>query len=36
MGEGIVTGHAYAILDHKVVEAGRGQERIIKMRNPWG
>lgn len=29
MGEGIVTGHAYAILNHKVVNAGRGPERII-------
>ena len=35
--KGIVSNHAYAILDAKEVDLGNGEkERLIKMRNPWG
>ncbi|KAL4512168.1 hypothetical protein ABPG72_005170 [Tetrahymena utriculariae] len=33
---GIISGHAYAILDAKVVTSRDGEERIIQLRNPWG
>ena len=35
LGQGIVSSHAYAILDTQVVIRD-GEERIIQMRNPWG
>ena len=36
-GMGIVSGHAYAVLDAREVLLADGQtEKIIKMRNPWG
>ncbi|KRX05713.1 hypothetical protein PPERSA_09853 [Pseudocohnilembus persalinus] len=34
-GKGIVSGHAYAILQVREVERS-GVERIIQLRNPWG
>ncbi|KAL4492424.1 hypothetical protein ABPG72_005559 [Tetrahymena utriculariae] len=33
---GIISGHAYAVLDAKVVMSKDGQERILQLRNPWG
>ena len=34
---GIISGHAYAILDAQTVINKQGQdERIIQLRNPWG
>ncbi|KRX00415.1 hypothetical protein PPERSA_03636 [Pseudocohnilembus persalinus] len=34
---GVVSGHAYSILDHAVVQDNEGNEcRILKLRNPWG
>ena len=34
---GILSGHAYAILDlRKVVGSDMIEDRIIKIRNPWG
>ncbi|EAR85345.1 calpain family cysteine protease (macronuclear) [Tetrahymena thermophila SB210] len=33
---GIISGHAYAVLDAKVVMSRDGQERILQLRNPWG
>jgi len=34
---GIVSNHAYALLDAKEVVLGNGKkEKLIKMRNPWG
>jgi len=34
---GLLSGHAYAILDHQEVVGSTGKtERIIKIRNPWG
>lgn len=33
---GIVSGHAYSILDAKEVHTIEGTERIIQIRNPWG
>lgn len=36
-GEGIVSGHAYTILDVREVVDSRGRpQRIIQIRNPWG
>lgn len=36
-GEGMVGGHAYAVLDAREVVDSRGQrDNIIKLRNPWG
>ena len=35
LGQGIVSSHAYAVLDCKVVQSN-GSERILKLRNPWG
>ena len=35
MEGGIVSGHAYAILDVREVQRN-GKERILKLRNPWG
>ena len=33
---GIVSGHAYSILDAQEVITTEGKERIIQIRNPWG
>ena len=33
---GIVSGHAYSILDIKTVRTKNGQVRLIQIRNPWG
>lgn len=33
---GIISGHAYAILDAKEVNTDLGLEKIIQLRNPWG
>jgi len=33
--EGLLRGHAYTILEAHEVRSRRGEERIIKMRNPW-
>lgn len=33
---GILSGHAYAILDSQEVEGSFGKDKIIKIRNPWG
>lgn len=33
---GIVSGHAYSILDAKEVQTADGNERIVQVRNPWG
>lgn len=36
-GEGIVSGHAYSILNVKEIVDSRGQPRmILQIRNPWG
>lgn len=35
--EGIVSGHAYALLDaREVIDSQGRQDQIIQMRNPWG
>lgn len=33
--EAVVTGHAYTILGCYAVRSSRGEERIVKIRNPW-
>ena len=33
---GLLSGHAYAILDHQEVKGRNGKDRIIQIRNPWG
>jgi calpain-15 len=33
---GIVSGHAYSILDAKEVVTKDGSDRIVQIRNPWG
>mmetsp|Transcript_22702 Transcript_22702/g.22453 ORF Transcript_22702/g.22453 Transcript_22702/m.22453 type:complete len:593 (+) Transcript_22702:160-1938(+) len=33
---GLVTLHAYAVIDAQVVRSKRGQETILQIRNPWG
>lgn len=33
---GLLSGHAYAILDCQEVVGVNGPDRIIKIRNPWG
>lgn len=33
---GLLSGHAYAILDTQEVVGKNGADRIIKIRNPWG
>ena len=35
-GEGIITGHAYSLIDLHEFEHEGDQVRICKMRNPWG
>jgi hypothetical protein len=37
MGMGIMSGHAYAILDVRVIQDDSGKNvRLLKVRNPWG
>lgn len=37
MGMGIMSGHAYALLDCKTVTTDAGKQvRLLKIRNPWG
>lgn len=33
---GLLSGHAYAILDSQEVIGAHGPDKIIKIRNPWG
>lgn len=33
---GLLSGHAYAILDSQEVIGAHGADKIIKIRNPWG
>ncbi len=33
---GLLSGHAYAILDSQDVVGTQGPDKIIKIRNPWG
>ncbi|KRX06827.1 hypothetical protein PPERSA_11472 [Pseudocohnilembus persalinus] len=35
MGLGVVTGHAYSILDHRIVYCPK-EVRLVQLRNPWG
>ena len=36
-GEGLVSGHAYSILDvRNVIDSNGNPRRILKIRNPWG
>ena len=34
--KGLLSTHAYAILDAKEVNHSGGPERLLKLRNPWG
>ena len=37
MGMGIMSGHAYAVMDLKQVVDDKGKKiRLVKVRNPWG
>lgn len=33
---GLVSDHSYAVISAHVVEGKSGEERILKLRNPWG
>lgn len=33
---GLVTLHAYAVIDARIVTSKRGKENILQIRNPWG
>lgn len=37
MGKGIMSGHAYAVMDLREVVDDKGKKiRLVKVRNPWG
>lgn len=33
---GVVQGHAYTVMSAIVLNANGQQERLLKLRNPWG
>lgn len=37
MGQGMISGHAYALLSHYELTTEEGEEvKLLKLRNPWG